>query len=54
MKTSQSACTKRYGKLMKNIGVSGGKVGIYDLPKGVYVITVSSGNEDTKVARFMK
>ena len=42
------------GKLMKNIGVSGGKVGIYDLPKGVYVITVSSGNEDTKVARFMK
>jgi hypothetical protein len=42
------------GKLMKSIGVSGGKVGIYDLPKGAYVITVSSGNEDTKVARFMK
>jgi len=42
------------GKLMKNIGVSGGKVGIYDLPRGAYVITVSSGNEDTKVARFMK
>ena len=42
------------GKLMKSIGVSGGKVGIYDLPKGAYVITLSSGNEDTKVARFMK
>ena len=42
------------GKLMKNLGVSGDQIGIYDLPTGAYIITLKSDDGDTKVARFMK
>ena len=42
------------GKLMKNLGVSGDQIGIYDLPTGAYIITLKTDDGDTKVARFMK
>ena len=42
------------GKLMKSIGVVGQQVGIYDLPMGAYVVTLSTDNGETKVARFLK
>lgn len=42
------------GKLMKNLGVSGDQIGIYDLPAGAYIITLKSDDGETKVARFMK
>ena len=42
------------GKLMKNLGVSGDQIGIYDLPTGAYIITLKSDDGETKVARFMK
>ena len=42
------------GKLMKSIGVDGNQVGIYDLPAGAYVFTLSIDGGETKVARFIK
>lgn len=41
------------GKLVKSIGVAGDKVGIYDLPQGEYILTLTTNN-DTQVARFLK
>jgi hypothetical protein len=42
------------GKLAKSIGVAGDKVGIYDLPQGTYVLTLTPVTGDTQVARFLK
>ncbi|MBR5707244.1 MAG: hypothetical protein IKX55_06715 [Bacteroidaceae bacterium] len=42
------------GKLVKSIGVAGDKVGIYDLPQGTYVLTLTPVTGDTQVARFLK
>ena len=42
------------GKLMKSIGVIGQQVGIYDLPTGAYVVTLTTGSGETQVARFLK
>lgn len=41
-------------KLVKSIGVAGDKVGIYDLPQGTYVLTLTPVTGDTLVARFLK
>ena len=42
------------GKQMKNIGVSGNRIGIYDLPAGAYILTLECVDGDIQVARFMK
>lgn len=42
------------GKQVKSIGVAGDKVGIYDLPQGTYVLTLTPVTGDTQVARFLK
>ncbi len=41
------------GKLLKNIGVVGGQIGIYDLPAGVYILTFQ-GENGAKSTRFVK
>ncbi len=41
------------GKLMKNIGVVGGQIGIYDLPAGVYILSFQDEN-GTRTNRFVK
>ena len=41
------------GKLMKNIGVVGGQIGIYDLPAGVYILSFQ-GENGTQTTRFVK
>ena len=42
------------GKQVKSIGVAGDKVGVYDLPQGTYVLTLTPVTGDTQVARFLK
>ena len=42
------------GKLTKNLGILGDKIGIADLPEGNYIIVLSCGDEPTQVARFNK
>lgn len=41
------------GKLMKTLGVIGDRVGIYDLPQGNYVLTLTTA-DGAQTARFMK